>query len=197
MKTAARFSMPIFPEADTSICWTGYHGTLADIAREIASKQQIIPSENKSDWLGRGAYFWQDNPQRALSWARERYPGRTVAVVRARIRSGRCLNLLDDRYKELVKQAAGDLTNQYEEEGLHKPRNTENGYFAWDCAVLNHLCENAEPPVDTICCAYHFEGPPLYDDSAICTKSHIQICVRNTDCILTLELHDFPMEAPL
>jgi hypothetical protein len=54
----------------------GYHGCSEKFARNILVGKQPIadwkPSDNKWDWLGRGIYFWEHSPERALRWAQER-----------------------------------------------------------------------------------------------------------------------------
>ncbi|HEU4883856.1 MAG TPA: hypothetical protein VFT45_16470 [Longimicrobium sp.] len=47
----------------------GYHGTSAEAARRILSSGFEI-SRNEYDWLGDGAYFFQDAPLRAREWAK-------------------------------------------------------------------------------------------------------------------------------
>ncbi|WP_259698534.1 hypothetical protein [Pseudomonas brassicacearum] len=48
----------------------GFHGCERDVGeRVLAGEQTLLDSTNDYDWLGRGAYFWENNPQRALSFA--------------------------------------------------------------------------------------------------------------------------------
>ena len=54
-----------------------------------------------------------------------------------------------------------------------------------DCAVIKHAHELVEAKgvyYDTVY-GYFQEGADAYDGAGIKEKSHIQICVRNTDCI--------------
>ena len=62
---------------------TGFHGTSRASAGSILANGFDL-SRNEYDWLGEGVYFFQDAPQRALDWARERF-GREAAVVMAMI----------------------------------------------------------------------------------------------------------------
>lgn len=61
----------------------GFHGTSAGAAQRILSTGFEI-SRNEYDWLGDGAYFFQDAPVRALEWARQRF-GDDAAVLGAEI----------------------------------------------------------------------------------------------------------------
>jgi len=46
------------------------HGCDRNIGEAILSgKQEIRPSKNDDDWLGAGAYFWENSYSRASAWA--------------------------------------------------------------------------------------------------------------------------------
>lgn len=52
---------------------TGYHGCDRDFGRKlIANEQQLQPNDKKYHWLGTGIYFWENDPERALEWAKEK-----------------------------------------------------------------------------------------------------------------------------
>ena len=83
----------------------GFHGTSVDSARKILDEQRMIPSTKEYDWLGHGIYFWEDDPVRALEWAKGRFADAKVSVIQARIRRGICLNELNAAHRELVREA--------------------------------------------------------------------------------------------
>ncbi|MEP7144619.1 MAG: hypothetical protein ABI707_17185 [Ferruginibacter sp.] len=70
---------------------------------ELNGKYGSKSSNNRWDWLGGGAYFWEQNPGRALEYAEECAKGEqkfcgeiTIPfVIGAIIELGNCLNLLD------------------------------------------------------------------------------------------------------
>ena len=49
----------------------GYHGCDEDVGRALLQGKPFRASDNDYDWLGSGVYFWESNPQRALSFAKE------------------------------------------------------------------------------------------------------------------------------
>ena len=55
-----------------------------------------------------------------------------------------------------------------------------------DCAVIETLHElvvgDGRTPFDSVRCAFE-EGKPAFSGSAIRDKTHVQICIRNIDCI--------------
>jgi hypothetical protein len=75
----------------------GYHGTTRERAEQlILDPSKYVLSTNPGDWLGRGIYFWQDAPQRAIVWAKRNGLSDTdIAVVRAEINLEQCLDLFD------------------------------------------------------------------------------------------------------
>lgn len=48
----------------------GYHGCDRETGEKLLSNEPFQPSENDYDWLGAGVYFWEANPDRAMSWAK-------------------------------------------------------------------------------------------------------------------------------
>ena len=49
----------------------GFHGCEQSVRDDIVSgKANMKPSTNSHDWLGEGFYFWENNYERALDFAR-------------------------------------------------------------------------------------------------------------------------------
>ncbi|HVV84873.1 MAG TPA: hypothetical protein VHE35_17535 [Kofleriaceae bacterium] len=91
----------------------GYHGCDGAFAHELLlGGAEVIadwrPSANDYDWLGRGIYFWEDGGPRAWRWAREQAAKKgwsRPGVVGAIIRLGRCFDLLDEQYTQMLRSA--------------------------------------------------------------------------------------------
>jgi len=90
----------------------GFHGCDKQVGEKVlAGKDRLNPSQNDYDWLGNGIYFWENNPNRALDYAKElkKYPQRVKSIIKtpfvigAIIDLGCCLNLLDARFIDVVK----------------------------------------------------------------------------------------------
>ena len=177
----------------------GYHGCDASIAELIFTGQATLKiSSNDYDWLGDGIYFWEHNPQRAFDFACELaerpHPSqqkiRNPAVVGAVIDLGYCLNLLDSRFIEMVRQAYNDLSDASKAAGIPLPENTGGPDLLsrkLDCAVIRTLHQDrikaGELPFDTVRAAF-LEGERLYEKAGFAAKSHIQVCVRRHSSIL-------------
>ena len=176
----------------------GYHGCDRKVAeRVLAGKDSFHASHNDYDWLGDGIYFWEHNAERALAFADElrRRPhpsGQRIkepAVVGAVIDLGLCLNLLDTRFIQLVKDAHAELTLACDLAGIEMPQNTGGSdrlNRQLDCAVLRTLhnmrVDNKERPFETVRAVF-VEGGPLYENAGFAAKNHIQVCVRDARCI--------------
>lgn len=176
----------------------GFHGCDKSVFDKILYEHEPFrPSENDYDWLGHGMYFWEQNLERAWEWAKSGQTNpklhiKTPAVIGAVIDLGFCLNLIDSNNIQLLK-------NQYKIFELEmfiadKPirrnqnlkDNTDLLLRYLDCAVIEDLHEersvNGEVPFDSVRGVF-FEGKPIYESSGFMEQSHIQICVRNPNCI--------------
>lgn len=167
----------------------GFHGCRKTRGEEILTGQtrHLKKSEKKWDWLGSGIYFWEGNPERAQQWAIERY-GDEAFIVGAVIDLGRCLDLLDSAGLQQVHDAFDVLKNVYDAALTTLPKNEgkDKGARKLDCLVLNSLhtfrADEGLPSYDSVRAMFP-EGKELYDDAGFMDKNHIQLCIRNPDCI--------------
>jgi hypothetical protein len=149
----ALYTTPMLVFEDYHRTIIGYHGTRLDVAQQIVSHQrEFSPSNNDDDWLGHGIYFWEYAPQRAWSWATQRYKGDTVAVLGAMIRLGNCLDLLEPANAEHVRDYFRKMKREADVAGSKLPRNF-NAKKRLDCAVFEYtasMFEEKGQAVDTI-----------------------------------------------
>lgn len=88
----------------------GFHGCDKDIRDKIVlGEEEMQPSLNNFDWLGHGFYFWENNEERALQFAQEQQKRQlgTInepAVLGAFIDLGDCLDLIDSKYLNILKE---------------------------------------------------------------------------------------------
>ena len=175
-----------------------YHGCDRKVAeRVLANKTHLIPSKEDYDWLGPGVYFWVDSKERGLQWAMERSRRKDSKitdpyVIGAYVLPGLCLNLTDFGVMDELRAAYGFLSNFMNASAEPLPKNTiqTDGVFlrrALDCAVIKTVhqlrADNNEPPYDTVYGVFD-EGGELFPTSGFHEKTHVQIAVVNSDCIL-------------
>jgi|GEM_PF-3103999 len=111
----------------------GYHGCSETFARKLLLGEQPIgdwkPSENQWDWLGKGIYFWEHSPERALRWAQETLRGRRgePAVIGAVIQLGQCFDLMNEGLAAILEESFKELVKAFEVEGQELPTNERAG----------------------------------------------------------------------
>jgi len=184
----------------------GFHGCDESVAEKVLSgKKTLRKSTNSYDWLGHGIYFWENNPQRALEYARslKANPERCAekitkpAVIGAVINLGHCLNLLDSKYLKHVKDAYHLLhsASQTAKQELPKNKDIKNSkdllLRPLDCMVIEEVHRMQKQLKDEGKETYTFdtvravfvEGDDLYKNSGFRDKNHLQVCVKNPNCI--------------
>jgi hypothetical protein len=178
----------------------GYHGcNRVRVERVLLRRERLKPSGNDYDWLGSGIYFWEYGDRRALDWATgiaKRRPQivETPAVIGAHIHLGVCFDLLDVRFTEKLSELYPAFEAGFQAQDIPLPRN-EPAHESdrdlvrrkLDCAMLNWAIPMIEKDLriifQTVRCVFQ-EGIAAYPGSAIQKKSHIQVVVRDSDCIL-------------
>ncbi|MEI6891966.1 MAG: hypothetical protein V5783_07325 [Pontiella sp.] len=179
----------------------GFHGCDKKVAEAVfAGKSKLKKSTNEYDWLGNGIYFWENNPQRAMEYARnlKLYPKRCSkkirepAVVGAIIDLGNCLNLLDAKSITIVKEANAlyeEICKNNDIPLAHNQpvRNSKELLLRYrDCAVIELLHASRETRKESALSSARgmfTEGKSLYKNAGFHEKNHIQICIRNPNCI--------------
>lgn len=197
----------------------GFHGCRKEIAAKlIANPNDIHISENDWDWLGSGFYIWENNYERALDWAVNTY-GDDAAVVGVVYELGNCLDLMDTYSINLIRDARDEFITFVTQAGLSLPVNKDikrdlhhdKLLRYMDCAVINYLTRRTDrlyktdlktlgysrrKAFDTVRGCFH-EGAKI-PGMEIFEKTHIQIAIRNLNCIkavfLPREVMAFPAE---
>jgi hypothetical protein len=168
----------------------GYHGCDEAVAERLLGGEPFKKSQNDYDWLGWGAYFWEANPKRGLDFAREAMarPGSKIkrpTVIGAAIDLGNCLDLMSAVGIDMVRTAYESLSETFNAAGKPLPANADRLRRQLDCAVIEHLHainEVDSAPLETVRAAFP-EGGKIYPNAGFDEKTHIQIAVRNPDCI--------------
>lgn len=179
----------------------GFHGCDKSVAEQVINlKQPLKQSNNDYDWLGNGMYFWENSPARALEYAnhlksypyKSKSPIEKPAVIGAVIQLGHCFDLLDYENLKLLKSGYHilEVTNKNAKQPL--PKNKKTGDLGelllreLDCAAIETIHKirhaNGLNPFDSVRGVF-WEGKELYPNAGFREKDHIQICIRNPNCI--------------
>ena len=177
----------------------GFHGTTSKKASDILT-EGFSPSEGEGEWLGKGAYFFEDAPRLAFFYARKKYgPEADVAVIQSKIRlePGYIMNLLSTRWNAVLDFAYRDVKKAFISLGWSLPDeggDRENDHFL-DCIVVNRACTilKEEADINIKGVRAPFDDPhPIYDGSHLKMYSHVQIAVRDESLIREPKLIEVP-----
>ncbi len=180
----------------------GFHGCDQRVGESVlAGERHLTPSTNPYDWLGSGIYFWESSPARALQFAEAAASTakmttkgniKTPFVLGAIIDLGNCFNLIDASALKELREAYDFVSSALAATELPKNVGGPDKLMRnLDRAVLEtmhqlragfHEASRATPPYDTVRSPFG-EGGELYPGSGFSSKAHIQIAVRNSDCI--------------
>ncbi|MCE7053887.1 hypothetical protein LZF95_04290 [Algoriphagus sp. AGSA1] len=187
----------------------GFHGCeKSDRDKLINHPNEILISKNPYDWLGNGMYFWENNYTRALLWAEEKKKNGKIknpSVLGAVIHLGYCCDFLDSKYIRLIQHHYTGFKDLYDILGDELPKNRNVNSDSnknlllreLDCAVIEFMHQSIfetwdeEIEVEGNSSTKNFdttrgvftEGGPAFEGAGLFEKSHIQVCVRNPNCI--------------
>ena len=183
----------------------GFHGCDASVSQGLINNPMSVKiSTNPFDWLGNGFYLWENNYARALQWAENkerRGEIQKASVVGAVVSLSYCFDLSDSRcidllgvYYDLMEAELSAMNKS-----LPANKNTASDQHndmlirSLDCAVIEYMHRKISDSkyflngsgineFDTARGVFT-EGGPAFPGAGIQKKSHIQICVRNLNCI--------------
>ena len=177
----------------------GFHGCDETVVQTVLNGHSFLKtSVNSYDWLGHGIYFWENSPSRAYKYADHlrKYPNRSKgtvikpAVIGAVIDLGICLDLLDYQNLQLLKIAYQIITASKNNSCIPKNKAIDNTgdllLKELDCTVIEtvHALKKkaGQSSFDSVRGVF-FEGEEIYPNASFRVKDHIQICIRNPNCI--------------
>lgn len=178
----------------------GFHGcdeTICD-ALVFGKQRNLNFSENPYDWLGKGMYFWENDPKRALEWAEslmhqpqnKNQKITKPAVLGAVICLGRCLDFLERENLRKLKDFYNTVSEDFKNRGIDLPEN-KGGQDLFkrelDCFLINSFVvkqkeKDKNRSYDSVRGVF-FEGNELYPTAGFREKDHIQIAILNPNCI--------------
>ena len=169
-----------------------FHGCSKEVANKvIVEGDSLNASTNKYDWLGNGIYFWENNYKRAEQWAKSKHKD-NYAVIGVVIDLGYCLNLTDSSCTDILKEGYELLRLRCASMNIELPQNNKTKGTSdillrnLDCAVIEQIHDynkqNNLQEYDSVRGVFT-EGVAPYPGSAFYEKTHIQICIRNPNCI--------------
>ena len=187
----------------------GFHGCDEAVREHLVTKPDVVKESQESyDWLGHGFYVWENNYQRAYQWALDKQNRDaliTPSVIGVVYQLDYCLDFTDSEFIDILSSYYGLMKEDLRIAGKKLPQNRDLPKDKYhdlilrelDCAVLEYLHQKIAEQIDYDIAnkGYseykHFdtirgiftEGGPAFDGAGIQAKNHIQICIRNLNCI--------------
>lgn len=141
-------------------------------------------------------YFWENNLTRAQLYAEglvKREKIEQPYVIGAVLKLGYCFDLMDSFSLQTLKSDYEALKILFELSGDPLPENSpafstdaDNLYRHLDCAVIEYMHRTRVKadlkPYDSVRGVF-WEGSELYPSAGFKEKNHVQLCVRNPNCI--------------
>ncbi len=178
-----------------------FHGCDESIREEVLNgKSDLKASENEYDWLGSGVYFWENNYERAIQYANDLKnfskqavrPITKPCVIGAVLDLGFCMDLMDSTYLEILSTSYKELEAFKRKFNFPLPQNRIIGKGKdlllrnLDCTVIeatHKFRKEANSNAFDSVRGVFFEGNDLYPNAGFKEKNHIQIAIRNPNCI--------------
>ena len=187
----------------------GFHG--CDKSKRdqlIYEPDSIKKSREIFDWLGHGFYIWENNYERALQWAADKHKSGAItnpSVVGVVYQLNYCLDFTDSAFIKIISEYFNLMKKDFITIGKALPQNKnlpKDQYYdlilrELDCSVIEYLHQKISEQIKTDLDEYGFsnykhfdtvrgvftEGGPAFEGAGIQSKNHIQICIRNFNCI--------------
>jgi hypothetical protein len=178
-----------------------YHGCDVTVRDDLVSRRlaHLDHSKNRYDWLGPGAYFFEDDYYRAFMFATasfenpdKRYTARpiaTPAVVGAVLRVQHWLDMTSQEgLREFAKGYAGmcEYFEQIEKTiPTNAPANDEDEVILLrqlDNAVFTYM-HDVQPGFQAVRGAFH-QGEEIAPRSGFHKQTHIQLALRDNSCVV-------------
>ena len=183
----------------------GFHGCDKSVRDQLLQNPKNVKISAKPfDWLGHGFYIWENNYDRALQWAKDKKERRKIkdaSVIGVVFTLDHCLDLIDSEFIEMLTIYYSLMKNDFKIIGKELPQNKDIKEDVHkdllirelDCAVIQYLHQKIKEEIKTekYTALKQFdsvrgvftEGGPAFPGAGVQKKSHIQICIRNMDCI--------------
>lgn len=180
-----------------------YHGCDAVTRDDLVSRRlsALDHSQNEYDWLGPGTYFFEDDPQRAMNFAREsaenpaelytQRPIVTPAVVGAVLCLTSCLDMTTqagltefELSLDVLKASGVPLAENDKKRTLLRKLNNQVFTSLHGFRAEKDSPEKSFPPYQVVRGAF-MQGDPLGDEhSGFSRHGHIQLAVRDAGAIV-------------
>ncbi len=158
--------------------YTGYHTTTISRGENILNTKKYSISYKEEEWLGRGVYFFEKDIQQAINFCTKARKYDDYVILKSKIEANICIDLDNLETMKILEKIAKEIQNRYIKLKDGRPRKLKNA------VILDKLYKIK--PYDVVKKTFSIEKTThIYDTNFIWVQ--VQICVRNRDCIKTIE----------
>jgi hypothetical protein len=187
----------------------GFHGCDEFVRNNLVNDPDIVKISKESfDWLGHGFYLWENNYERALQWAidkKKRGKLEKPSVVGVVYQLDDCSDFSDTFYINSIASYYNRMKMEFLKAGKELPENRDLPQDQYhdlilrelDCSVIEYMHREMAKEINSDIQTHGFssltqfdtvrgiftEGGPAFEGAGIQAKSHIQICIRNLNCL--------------
>jgi len=156
----------------------GFHGTSKASADMILLDKRFLPSNREDEWLGKGIYFFEDDPDQAIDWCVRARKYKEWAILKTIIEAQEVLDLTRkrewDMFLSIIKQLQGKM-----KQTKYKGKRLLNG------VAINFICQQF--PYEVVRAVFLVPGRSYPYDITNIPPVQIQICVKEERCIKSIE----------
>lgn len=158
----------------------GYHGTKSYFRKKIENNGFI---ESKGGWLGKGIYFFQEDYEMALNWAKKKHHTIMVCYIK------RIINVEEDKFFDITWPLDKRTKYFFDERKKYVEEMEKRGYIVevdnkkrFEGAVVDKICEEKGYDVARACTYTYQEHDEIYSLNSIFANG-VEICVKNSECM--------------
>ena len=162
-----------------SLVRTYHAGYASELQPFLDGTAGIATSQSRTNWLGRGIYFWESDHRRAEKWAIRHV---REMILECQLETQLLIDLLIDDQRsqafwELVEEQATAVQSS-----SSQANDRTKEYFGLDGELINRLRPSLENKYAGIRMAFCL-GRPTLPDGHLCPRQQIQICLWNCQVI--------------
>lgn len=160
--------------------FVGYHGTKSYVRKQIERDGFI---QSNSGWLGKGVYFFQEDCDMALNWAKKKHKTVMVCFIK------RIIELNEEKFFDITWPLDPRTKYFFDEREKFVKEMEKRGYVVevdnkkrFEGAIVDQICERKKYDVARACTYTYQQYDEIYSLNSIFANG-VEICVKNEDCM--------------
>lgn len=158
--------------------YIGYHGTTVLRGENILSSKQYSISYKEEEWLGQGVYFFEKDIQQAVNFCVKARKYEDYIILKSKIEANICIDLDNLETMKILERISKEINKRYMKLKDGSPRKLKNAVILEKLYKIKQydVVKKTFPVLKTT---------NINDTNFIWVQ--VQICVRNRECIKTIE----------